>query len=118
MHSAFCFSYVIIFMNIVNMIHFLLLLSIPVVGGLLLYIELKYSKLMYKSVKYGGIYAIALFCFMMADNSLRIVGNAVDKMMYNDCKTISYIVRNDRSDEALKIDEIRLKASGFKVDDA
>lgn len=105
-------------MNIVNLIHFLLLLSIPAVGGLLLYIDLRYNKLLYKSVKYGGIYAIFIFCFMMADNSLRIVGNTVDKVLYADCKTMSYIVRNDRSEDALKLDEMRLKVNDAKTVDA
>lgn len=100
---------------IVEMLKFMLMMSIPVVGGALLYIELRYGKMMHKSVKYGCIYALLICCFMTVDNSCRIVGGAVDKLMFNECKTMKYIVRHDRSQTTLDFDIMRLKTSGANI---
>lgn len=103
-------------MDITYIVHFLMLMSVPAISAALLYVDMRHGT--HVSVAYGGIYAIIMFCFIMVDNSFRLVGKAVDKTLFNGCQTMTYVVRNDRSENALKLDEVRLKVAGMKVVDA
>lgn len=63
---------------LVSLVHFLLVVSIPIVGGWLLYSELKWSKYKDKSIGYGCLWALVIWIILGVDGEARLVGQAID----------------------------------------
>lgn len=75
-------------MSLYYIVVFLLVMSIPFVGGCFLYNELRWDRFHEKSVGYGIMYALVVVGMLMVDSGNRFIGNICDRIVLgSDVKT-------------------------------
>lgn len=102
-------------MNIVYILHFMLVMTIPFVGGCFLYSELKWNKFHDKAIGYGCLWALVVAMLLIADNQLRLFGRAVDAIENSNCQTLAYVAPKSIAKEVLLLDVEYAKKNGIEV---
>ena len=105
-------------MDIASNLHFLVVLSIPLVGGAFLYCELRWNKFAGKSVAYGFMYAIFALILLLADFDSRLFGRLADLLTLGSHQTLQYTAPSYLKDEAMFLDCLELKKRGAEVIEA
>ena len=105
-------------MDIASNLHFLVVLSIPLVGGAFLYCELRWNKFAGKSVAYGFMYAIFALILLLVDFDSRLFGRLADRLTLGSHQTLQYIAPRHLKDEAMFLDCLELKKRGAEVIEA
>ena len=105
-------------MDIASIIHFLVVLSIPLVGGAFLYCELRWNKFAGKSVAYGFVYTIFALILLLADFDSRLFGRLADRLTLGSHQTLQYTAPHHLKDEAMFLDCLELKKRGAEVIEA
>lgn len=105
-------------MDIASIIHFLVVLSIPLVGGAFLYCELRWNKFAGKSVAYGFMYAIFALILLLVDFDSRLFGRLVDRLTLGSHQTLQYTAPRHLKYEAMFLDYLELKKRGAEVIEA
>ena len=105
-------------MDIANNLHFLVVLSIPLVGGAFLYCELLWNKFVGKSVVYGFMYAIFALILLLVDFDSRLFGRLADRLTLGSHQTLQYAAPHHLKDEAMFLDCLELKKRGAEVIEA
>ena len=105
-------------MDIANNLHFLVVLSIPLVGGAFLYCELRWNKFAGKSVAYGFVYTIFALILLLADFDSRLFGRLADRLTLGSHQTLQYAAPRHLKDEAMFLDCLELKKRGAEVIEA
>lgn len=100
---------------LVSLLEFLLVISIPFVGGAFLYCELRWNKFYEKSVGYGCLYALLVSSFLFVNHEIRALGKLVDNLVLGDHQTLQYIAPYQLKDEAMFLDCLELKKNGAKI---
>ena len=99
-------------MDIASNLHFLVVLSIPLVGGAFLYCELRWNKFAGKSVAYSFVYTIFALILLLADFDSRLFGRLADWLTLRSYQTLQYTAPRHLKDEAMFLDCLELKKSG------
>ena len=102
-------------MDIASNLHFLVVLSIPLVGGAFLYCELRWNKFAGKSVAYGFVYTIFALILLLADFDSRLFGRLADRLTLGSHQTLQYTAPHHLKDEAMFLDCLELKKRGAEV---
>ena len=102
-------------MDIASIIHFLVVLSIPLVGGAFLYCELRWNKFAGKSVVYGFMYTIFALILLLVDFDSRLFGRLADRLTLGSHQTLQYAAPHHLKDEAMFLDCLELKKRGAEV---
>ena len=105
-------------MDIASIIHFLVVLSIPLVGGTFLYCELRWNKFAGKSVAYGFIYMLFALILLLVDFDSRLFGRLADRLTLGSHQTLQYAAPHQLKDEAMFLDCLELKKRGAEVIEA
>ena len=105
-------------MDIASNLHFLVVLSIPLVGGAFLYCELRWNKFAGKSVAYGFVYTIFALILLLADFDSRLFGRLADRLTLGSHQTLQYAAPHYLKDEAMFLDCLELKKRGAEVIEA
>ena len=105
-------------MDIASNLHFLVVLSIPLVGGAFLYCELRWNKFAGKSVAYGFMYAIFALILLLVDFDSRLFGRLADRLTLGSHQTLQYAAPHHLKDEAMFLDCLELKKRGAEVIEA
>ena len=105
-------------MDIASIIHFLVILSIRLVGGAFLYCELRWNKFAGKSAVYGFMYAIFALILLLADFDSRLFGRLADRLTLGSHQTLQYAAPHHLKDEAMFLDCLELKKRGAEVIEA
>ena len=105
-------------MDIASNLHFLVVLSIPLVGGAFLYCELRWNKFAGKSVAYGFVYTIFALILLLADFDSRLFGRLADRLTLGSHQTLQYVAPRHLKDEAMFLDCLELKKHGAEVIEA
>ena len=105
-------------MDIASNLHFLVILSIPLVGGAFLYCELRWNKFAGKSVVYGFMYAIFALILLLVDFDSRLFGRLADRLTLGSHQTLQYAAPHHLKDEAMFLDCLELKKRGAEVIEA
>ena len=105
-------------MDIASNLHFLVVLSIPLVGGAFLYCELRWNKFAGKSVAYGFVYTIFALILLLADFDSRLFGRLADRLTLGSHQTLQYTAPRHLKDEAMFLDCLELKKRGAEVIEA
>lgn len=105
-------------MDIASIIHFLVVLSIPLVGGAFLYCELRWNKFAGKSVAYGFMYTIFALILLLVDFDSRLFGRLADRLTLGSHQTLQYAAPHHLKDEAMFLDYLELKKRGAEVIEA
>ena len=105
-------------MDIASNLHFLVVLSIPLVGGAFLYCELRWNKFAGKSVAYGFMYAIFALILLLADFDSRLFGRLADRLTLGRHQTLQYAAPHHLKDKAMFLDCLELKKLGAEVIEA
>ena len=105
-------------MDIASNLHFLVILSIPLVGGAFLYCELRWNKFAGKSVAYGFVYTIFALILLLADFDSRLFGRLADRLTLGSHQTLQYAAPRHLKDEAMFLDCLELKKRGAEVIEA
>ena len=105
-------------MDIASIIHFLVVLSIPLVGGVFLYCELRWNKFAGKSVAYGFMYTIFALILLLVDFNSRLFGRLADRLMLGRYQTLQYAAPHHLKDEAMFLDCLELKKRGAEIIEA
>ena len=105
-------------MDIASNLHFLVILSIPLVGGAFLYCELRWNKFAGKSVAYGFMYAIFALILLLVDFDSRLFGRLADRLTLGGHQTLQYAAPHHLKDEAMFLDCLELKKRGAEVIEA
>ena len=86
----------------INLVHFLLVMAIPIVGGWFLYNELRYGKFQDKSIRYGCLWALIVIFFLVVESQNRLIGRMVDHFTINPrYETIEFVAPRDKGSEAM-----------------
>ena len=99
-------------MDIASNLHFLVILSIPLVGGAFLYCELRWNKFAGKSVAYGFVYTIFALILLLADFDSRLFGRLADRLTLGSHQTLQYAAPRHLKDEAMFFHCLELKKRG------
>lgn len=102
-------------MDIASNLHFLVVLSIPLVGGVFLYCELRWNKFAGKSVAYGFMYTIFALILLLVDFDSRLFGRLADRLTLGSHQTLQYAAPHHLKDEAMFLDCLELKKRGAEV---
>ena len=102
-------------MDIASILQFLVVISIPLVGGAFLYCELRWNKFHEKSVGYGCLYALFASSFLFVNHETRALGKLVDSLVLGDHQTLQYIAPYQLKDEAMFLDCLELTKHGAKI---
>lgn len=87
---------------VISLVHFLLVMTIPVVGGWFLYSELKWGKYRDKSVRYGCLWALMVCVLLLVESEARLVGRVVDRFTIDPgYETIEFVAPRDKGLEAM-----------------
>ena len=105
-------------MDIASILQFLVILSIPLVGGALLYCELRWNRFAGKSGAYGFVYTIFALILLLADFDSRLFGRLADRLTLGSHQTLQYIAPRHLKDEAMFLDCLELKKRGAEVIEA
>ena len=105
-------------MDIASNLHFLVVLSIPLVGGAFLYCELRWNKFAGKSVAYGFMYTIFALILLLVDFDSRLFGRLADRLTLGSHQTLQYAAPRHLKDEAMFLDCLELKKRGAEVIEA
>ena len=105
-------------MDITSNLHFLVILSIPLVGGAFLYCEFRWNKFAGKSVAYGFMYTIFALILLLADFDSRLFGRLADRLTLGSHQTLQYIAPRHLKDETMFLDCLELKKCGAEVIEA
>ena len=105
-------------MDIASIIHFLVILSIPLVGGAFLYCELRWNMFAGKSVDYGFVYVLLIAFLLLADFNARLFGRLADRLTLDSHQTLQYAAPRHLKDEAMFLDCLELKKRGAEVIEA
>ena len=105
-------------MDIASNLHFLVVLSIPLVGCAFLYCELRWNKFAGKSVAYGFVYTIFALILLLADFDSRLFGRLADRLTLGSHQTLQYAAPRHLKDEAMFLDCLELKKRGAEVIEA
>ena len=100
---------------LVNLLEFLLVISIPFVGSAFLYCELRWNKFYEKSVGHGCLYALLASSFLFVNYETRAFGKLVDNLVLGGHQTLQYIAPYQLKDEAMFLDCLELKKHGAKI---
>ena len=99
-------------MDIASNLHFLVVLSIPLVGGAFLYCELRWNKFAGKSVAYGFVYTLFALILLLADFDSRLFGRLADRLTLGSHQILQYTAPRHLKDEAMFLDCLELKKRG------
>ncbi len=102
-------------MCIVDIVVFLVVMTIPAAGGWFLYAELKWGKYRDKSVGYGCLWALSVFILLLANNQIRFIGKLVDAAQYRNCYTLQYVAPANASGQVLQLDVDMLKSKNAEI---
>ena len=105
-------------MDIASNLHFLVVLSIPLVSSAFLYCELRWNMFAGKSVAYGFVYALLIAFLLLADFDARLFGRLADRLTLGSHQTLQYAVPRHLKDEAMFLDCLELKKRGAEVIEA
>lgn len=105
-------------MDIASNLHFLVVLSIPLVGGAFLYCELRWNKFAGKSIAYGFMYTIFALILLLVDFDSRLFGRLADRLTLGSHQTLQYAAPHHLKDEAMFLDCLELKKRGAEVIEA
>ena len=67
-------------MSLYSIVLLLIMMSIPIIGGALLYCEFKWDVFHEKSIGYSFIYALIVMGLLTVDSNTRFIGNLCDKI--------------------------------------
>ena len=75
-------------MDIASNLHFLVVLSIPLVSSAFLYCELRWNMFAEKSVAYCFIYTLFVLILLLADFDARLFGRLADQLTLGNHQTL------------------------------